>query len=252
MRTLRVLMIATLAVFVLASATPSFAQTDTSPASTPARLNLKLTMPRGFTPELTPAQTQRVQNEQGLGIFAQIGFVRGSTYGEDGLPNYESLNPSGVIFGIGFGGNKSGVFGIGVDINYIIKNADNVELVNFDDNVFAFGTLKTHVLQIPIYGRFNFMGHATKSAPTLYVLVGGFFDILLKGEIDGIDIKDQFNGFDIGPLAGIGFEVARVGVEFRGLWAMKTLQSTGGGTFLNGLQESKVFTYVILFKVRLN
>jgi len=245
------LMIATVAVFVLAAATPSFAQTDSTPApAAPAKLNLKLTMPRGFTPELAPAQAQR--NEEGLGIFVQGGFTVGSTYGENGLPGYDSLSPTGVIFGMGFGGNKSGVFGIGADINYLIKSTDNVELLDFDNDIFEEGTLTTHVLQIPVYGRFNFMGHSTKSAPTLYVLFGGFVDILLQSKIDGVNVKDSFNGFDIGPLVGVGFEVARIGIEYRGHWAMKTLQSTGGGTFLNGLEESKVFTHVLLFKVRLN
>ena len=108
------------------------------------------------------------------------------------------------------------------------------------------------MLNIPVYARFNFFGHQTKNAPTLYAMVGGFIDILINAEIDSTDVKDYFNGFDIGPVAGIGFEVSRIGIEGRGQWAMKTLQSSGGGTFLNGLQESKVFTFVLLFKVRLN
>jgi hypothetical protein len=219
-------MIATAAILALVVAAPAFAQT-------------------------TPAtQTPPVQNEQGLGVFVQGGFVSGSTYSSTGLPNMEKVTQKGVIFGIGFGGNKSGWFGIGADINYLIKSADDVTLLT--GGVFNAGTLKTHVLQVPVYGRVNFGGHQTKGAPTFYVLFGGYVDILLKGDIDGVDIKEQFNGFDVGPLGGVGFEVARIGIEGRGMWALKTLQSTGNGTFLNGMEESKVFTFVLLFKVRLN
>jgi hypothetical protein len=225
------------AIVALVAATPAFAQNSI-----------------GSLPSVTfstPAPAPKMQEkEQGLGIFLQGGFVRGTTYSSTCPVSCDNkLNPTGFIVGVGFGGNKSGAFGIGADINYELKSTDNVTLIG---TTFAAGTLKTQVIQIPIYGRVNFMGHATKSAPTLYVIFGGYIDILLKGDIDGIDVKDDFNGFDIGPMGGIGFEVARVGIEGRGMWAMKTLQSTGNGTFVNGMTESKVFTFVLLFKVRLN
>ena len=224
MRTFRRLMVSTLAVAALAVATPSFAQTTPPPA--------------------------QAQNEQGLGVFVQGGFVWGSTYSSTGLPNMSDISQKGVIMGVAFGGNKSGAFGIGADINYLIKSASGVTFSSPD--LFANGTLKTHVLQVPVYGRVNFMGHSTKNAPTLYVIFGGYVDILLKGAIDGVDIKEQFNGFDVGPMGGVGFEVSRIGIEGRGYWALKTLQSTGNGTFLNGMEESKVFTFVLLFRVRLH
>jgi len=235
------MMIALVALIALTAATPAFAQNNTPP---PGALGIS------FTP--TPAPVPG-QNEQGLGIFVQAGFVRGSTYSSTcpvSCGSGNELKPTGFIVGVGFGGNKSGAFGIGVDINYIVKNADNATLV-INGNPFT-GTLKTQIIDIPIYGRVNFMGHSTKSAPTLYVVFGGFVDILMKGDIGNTDIKDQFNGFDVGPMGGIGFEVSRVGIEGRGMWAMKTLQNTGNNTFLNGMTESKVFTFVLLFKVRLN
>ena len=237
MQSFRRMMIALVALAALAAATPAFAQNALPPPNVPLTFG-------------TPTAPVPGQNEQGLGIFIQGGFVRGNTYSSTCPAGCNTtLNPTGFIVGIGFGGNKSGAFGIGADINYIVKSADNVTLVG---TTFATGTLKTQIINIPVYGRVNFMGHSTKSAPTLYVIFGGYVDILLKGDIDGIDIKDQFNGFDVGPIGGIGFEVARVGIEGRGMWALKTLQSTGNGTFLNGMTESKVFTFVLLFKVRLN
>ena len=251
MRILRQMTIAMITIGALMASTPAFAQSTTDTESAPVRLAMPTAAPLKISKMAT--FIPQTENEQGLGIFVQAGFLRGSTYNEDGLPGFEEINPNGFVFGVGFGGNKSGVFGIGVDVNYMIKSADNIDLTNLDDEIFNLtGELKTHVINIPIYARFNFFGHSTKSAPTLYAMGGGFIDILLNAKLADVDVKDYFNGFDIGPVVGVGFEVARVGVEARGQWAMKTLQNTGNGTFLNGLEESKVFTFVLLFKVRLN
>ena len=250
MRTLRQLTITILTFGALLASTPAIAQTHTD--SAPVRLAMPAAAPLMISKSATFIP-QETRNEQGLGIFAQVGYVRSSTYNEDGVPGFNELNPDGILFGIGFGGNKSGAFGIGVDINYVIKSADDVSFVNIPDGFFPpSGEFKTNVLNIPVYGRINFFGHSTKNSPTLYVMFGGFIDILINAKIDDADIKDYFNGFDFGPLGGIGFEMYRIGVEARGQWAMQTLQETGNGTFLNGLQESKAFSFVILFKVRLN
>jgi hypothetical protein len=235
MYTFRRLMFALVAIAALVAATPAFAQNG-----------IGTLPPVTFS---TPAPAPKMQeNEQGLGIFLQGGFVKGNTYSSTcPISCPEKLSPTGFIVGVGFGGNKSGAFGIGADINYEYKTTDNVALIG---TTFPVGTLKTQVINIPVYGRVNFMGHATKSAPTLYILFGGYVDILMKGEIDDVDIKDDFNGFDVGPMGGIGFEVARVGIEGRGMWALKTMQKDGSS--FNGMTETKVFTFVVLFKVRLN
>jgi hypothetical protein len=228
MRTFRRLLIATVAIAVVLAAAPAFAQT--APATT------------------QPAPPAPVQKQQGLGVFLQGGYIRSSSYGSGGTVDL-NLDPQGVIFGIGFGGNKSGAFGIGADINYVMKSAADIE--PFDVTI-PTGTLKTQYLNIPVYGRFNIGGHNTKNAPTFYIPAGWFFDILLTSKLDSLDVKSKFDGFQTGPLVGAGFEVARIGIEFRGQWAITELASTGGGTFLNGMTDAKVFTWVALFKVRLN
>jgi hypothetical protein len=243
-----VIAIVTLAAVVVA--TPAFAQT--APAS---RTPLTLTMPSFAPTSATPAPTMRARqdNEQGLGFFLQGGLIRATTYGENGIPaGGFDTSANGWILGIGFGGNKSGKFGIAVDINYLRKAADNVFIFNFDEGISETGALRQDVLQVPVYGRITFFGHQTKEAASLYLIVGPYVDILLKSTINGLNFKDQFNGFDVGILGGLGFEVARVGVEYRAYWALRALLSTGNGTFLNGLEDSKAFTHVVLFRVRLN
>lgn len=256
MRTFRRLMISIVAIGILAAATPSFAQTGAPTSGTPLKLKIPSFAPSSVvaaaptTP--APVRLMRVQDDDsGLGVFIQGGFIRSTTWGENGIPT-QGLSDSfpGFIVGVGFGGNKSGLFGIGADVNYLRKRADNVEVLgqNFP---LASGALTLHYVEVPVWGRFNF-GSRARSGATFYVMFGGFIDILLKGDLDNVDIKDQFNGFDAGPLLGAGFEIARIGFEYRANWAMRTLQSTDNGTFLNGLEESKAFTHVFLVKIRLN
>jgi hypothetical protein len=228
----------------LATAVPAAAQDS----ATRPRFNV----PASFAPQDSP-------DEQGLGFFIQGGWVRVTTYGANGLPAAGAIQSGipGFMFGIGFGSNKSGHFGIGADINYYIVSDSNATFFDLFGNPGPSGSLKLHYLQVPVIGYIRFFGTGTKEAPSLYAMVGGYVDILLKGALSGINIKEAFNGFDVGPLAGIGFEVARIGIEARFHWAMRTLQSTGinhngQNTFLNGLEDSKKLTFVLLLKVRLN
>jgi hypothetical protein len=181
----------------------------------------------------TPSFAQ-APKQQGLGIFVQGGYVYQTLY--TGGTDFSS-KPQGFIVGIGFGGNKSGAFGMGVDLNYTFTN-------NSDANQ------KTQGLDIPVYGRFNIGGHNTKNAFTFYIPVGWFFDVNLSNQFDGVNFKDEFNGFQTGPLVGAGFEVARIGVEGRAQWSISQLLSNG--SFLDTGNNAKQFTFVLLFKVRLN
>lgn len=181
----------------------------------------------------SPTPPAPVQKQQGLGVFVQGGYVYQTTY--TGGTDFSS-KPQGFIAGIGFGGNKSGAVGVGVDLNYVWTN-------NSDTNG------KTQLLNIPVYVRFNIGGHNTKNAFTFYIPAGWFFDVNLSNQIDGVNFKDAFNSLQTGPLVGAGFEVARIGVEGRAQWGITSLLSDGsvlGGT------DAKQFTFILLFKVRLN
>jgi hypothetical protein len=219
-------MFALAAIVALVAATPAFAQNGTAP--TP-RFSMKPLFAVTPTTPATPAP--KAEKQQGLGIFLQGGYVYQTIY--TGGTNFDS-KPQGFIAGIGFGGNKSGFFGMGVDLNYVwTTNSDT----------------KTQSLDIPVYARFNIGGHNTKNAFTFYIPVGWYFDVNLTNQIDGIDFKDAFNGLQTGPLAGAGFEVYRIGVEGRGQWAVSNLLKDGS---ILGTTDAKQFTFILLFKVRLN
>src|SRR5262245_2179921 len=109
----RVMMIALAVAAVLAAATPTLAQ--------------------------TPTPAPQAPKQQGLGIFLQGGYVYQTTYtGGTGF----SSKPQGFIAGIGFGGNKSGWLGVGVDINYVWTNNSDA-------------SQKAQWLDIPVYARVN-------------------------------------------------------------------------------------------------
>ena len=209
MRTLTRLTVMTLAAAaLLAAAIPAFAQGPTPPPP--------------------------VVKQQGLGIFIQGGYVYQTTYTGD--LNFDS-KPQGFIAGIGFGGNKSGTFGVGVDLNYFWTNNSNADQ-------------KAQWLDIPVYGRINIGGHNTKNAFTFYIPFGWFFDVNLSNQFDGVNFKDSFNGLQTGPLVGAGFEVYRIGIEGRAQWGLTNLLADGSSQSLTG--DAKQFTFVLLFKVRLH
>ena len=262
MRILRLLTFVIAAVGVLAPS-QAFAQLD-SPTS-PSQPTLSLSLPSAaptfnpgtFAPPKPPATTTRRragEGAQGLGFFVAGGYVNSQIWGGGEVFPTTAFDTSanGWLAGVMFGGNKSGWFGVGASVFYLVKNADNIWLINDDDEFSEVGALEQQYLQVAVYGRVNFMGRDTKKSPTLYVIFGGFLDILLKGKLDHFDVKDYFNGFQVGPNFGIGFEAARLGVELRFDWSMLALNSTGEGTFLNGLEGTKDFKTMLIFFFRIN
>jgi len=200
MRIFRSVMITTLAAAaLLAAATPTFAQVK----------------------------------EQGLGIFLQGGYVYQTTY--TGNATFDST-PQGFIAGVGFGGNKSGAFGVGVDLNYMWTNNSDADQ-------------KSQTLDIPVYARFNIGGHNTKNAFTFYIPVGWFFDVNLSNKIGDFDVSEGFESFQTGPLVGAGFEVYRIGIEGRAQWAVSSLLKDGS---VFGNTDAKQFSFILLFKVRVH
>ncbi len=242
MRTFRRLMIVIVA---LAAATPAMAQNAGQPTD-PA------IAPQTQTGTQSQQSDDNDKDKAGFGIGVQFGWLRSSSYSANNAVPTESLKAAmpGYMLGLWMGGHKGGAFGFGADINYVIKGATDVRLTRQDGLQFI-GDLKLHYIEVPVMARIN-IGSRTTNGAAFYVLFGPVIDILLKGEIGSANVKDQFNGFDAGAVAGAGFEVMRIGVEGRFNWAFRTLQSTGNGTFLNGLEDSKTFTFVILAKVRFN
>jgi hypothetical protein len=216
------------AVAALAIGSPALAQSSAPPSAAASIGSLGVS----FVPQ---------EHEQGLGIFPQIGFAKGTAFdvGTNGQFFGQQGSLSGVLLGVGFGGNKSSFVGFGADVNFMRRSGDLV-----------FGELTTSYLNIPVYLRLNFMGHETKEAATAYALIGGALDLLLQAKLAGADVAEQFQRVAPGILFGAGFEAMRFGAEVRFTFSVRSLKEDGGGIFAN-LQDFRQLTMVILFRYRL-
>jgi hypothetical protein len=190
---------------------------------------------------VSPASAQQNSGSSsggGVGIGAEFGMTR-ATLRAESLPDFVKSR-TGVMGGIWFGGNRNGLVGFMGEIAYVVKGAKN----DRDDE-----DLQLHYLEIPALLRVN-LGQRSKNGVIVYPLFGPVVDIQLKGTLNGLDIKDQFNGYDFGVIGGVGVEAARIGVEVRGNWGLKTLEKDGSG--FGGLADAKNFGVQVLGKVRFN
>ena len=189
---------------------------------------------------LASAQQQQ-SNDGGIGFGLEAGITRSTLEVEiSNLSDfYDSRN--GVMGGIWFGGNRNGILGFMGEITYVIKGATEQ---------FSGDELKLHYLEIPALIRINLGQTSNKWGFLVYPMVGPVVDIQLKGELDGVDIKDQFNGYDVGIVYGVGVKIARIGIEVRANNGLLTLEKTGEGTF-GGLVETKSSMIQALVKIRL-
>ena len=202
-----------------------------------AGLGLALTMLLAATPVFA----QQAYNDEGIGFGLLGGITMPKFDEEEGFPDISGKN--GWLVGIWFGGNRNGTLGFMGEFSYLQKKGNNDETDQ---------ELKQYYLEIPALIRINLGQTNTRNGFLVYPLIGPVVDIQLKGEIDGVDVKDQFNGFDIGIMGGVGVEIARIGVEFRGNWGLRSLNSDDGGQTFGGLEDSKNFMWQLIGKIRLN
>lgn len=205
----RRLIIAAVAVAVLLAATPAFAQ-----------------------------GAGQTQVNTGLGI----GLLGGLTFGKlkcDDNDCDEVEAGRGIMAGIFFGGNRDGRAGLMGEISWVTKK------VKFD----AEDELKFTYVSIPVLLRIN-TGYRERDKPSLYFLVGPVFDIQIKQEFNGVDDpSDVYRKLELAIAAGAGFEVARIGIEGRYQWALKSVLSTDEAAAEG---HPKINLFMVIVKVRLN
>jgi len=188
-----------------------------------------------------PAAAQQY-NDEGIG-FGVLGGLTNSTISVDSDFDSDSVSSStGWMAGIWFGGNRNGTLGFMGEISYVVKGATN----SITDE-----ELKIHYLEIPALIRINLGQTKNKAGVLAYPLVGPVFDIQLKNELDGVDVSEQFNGFDFGIMFGGGIEVARFAFEVRYNMGLKGITSDDDGGF-NDLADSKNRSWQFVGKFRFN
>jgi hypothetical protein len=182
-----------------------------------------------------PAFGQGASREDGgIGIGVSAGVTRDSFRDSD-LQNFFSTK-TGTMFGLWVGGNKNGLIGFTGEFNYLMRRVG----IEGTDDVY-----KSQVLEIPAVFHVN-VGQRTRNGVMGYGLVGPVFSVNLKQKLNDVDVSDNFNGADVGVMAGAGIEAYRIGAEVRGNWGLRNISDSGD------VSNSKTFSLEFLVKFRIN
>ena len=204
---------------------------------------IALSMSLAAAPAFAQAATQQVNS--GLGIGALGGISWTSIRTETNTQGVDFNTGTGWQLGIWFGGNRDGRVGLMGELSYAVKKVSD----EFDNEV------KREYVELPVLLRIN-AGSRQKNKPSLYFLAGPVFDIEINTKLtesgQEIDTPDDvYEGLEIGLMLGAGFEVARIGIEGRYSWGLKSALSTDAADAL-GFGSTKLNTFSLIAKIRFN
>jgi hypothetical protein len=172
---------------------------------------------------------------QGLGFGVKGGLVYPDFSVDVG--DYEYKNKTGWQAGLWFGGNRDGIVGVQVEINYMEKKAEAES---------GLGDFSIKYMQVPILLRLNTPAR-TKNSFQAYGIVGPSIDIKVGDEFNGLNIIDEFEGTDIGLMFGGGIDVARLIVEARYSYGLRQINKS-----FSDVAKLKSHSFALLFGVRFN
>jgi hypothetical protein len=210
---------------------------DTPAVETPLA-STERSLTSAFKPKVTasflPARQGGAANEDsGIG-FGILGMITRTNFHADNLENFFDAK-TGYGFGAWVGGNRNGRIGFVGEFIYLTKNVkDNL------DNEY-----ETKALEIPAVFHINF-GSRSRNSVGGFVVVGPVFTINLTQELNNVDVSDDFNGADIGIIAGAGVEFFRITIEGRGNWGLQNINKEGS------VNDVKAFTFEFLGKFAFN
>jgi hypothetical protein len=102
-----------------------------------------------------------------------------------------------------------------------------------------------YYVQVPVLLRVN-AGSRSRSGVSVYGIVGPAFDIKVSDDSGDFAIVDEYEGFDVGILGGVGVELNRFIIEGRGTWGLRNIAKD----FM--ASELKSRTFAILAGIRFN
>lgn len=149
--------------------------------------------------------TQGTAFAQGIGVGVKGGVVF-PDFSTDVVQLDSQIGWQGGIF---FGGNRDGVFGAQLEVNWLHKRADSPTLPGFE--------AKLDYLQVPILLRLHSPSRSAAGFQ-LYGIVGPTFDFKMRESIAGLNVSgidDAFENFDVGAIVGGRLEFGTVIVEGR-------------------------------------
>jgi len=181
------------------------------------------------------SQQARSTHANGFGFGVKGGLLF-SSYREANT-NYKNNN--GWQAGIFFGGNRPGSVGVMGEILYAKKGAKDASGKFTADNYY---------LEIPVLLRLNIGSANRNTGAIVYGIAGPVADILLKADLNGVDVKKNYESLDLGIIAGGGVEVSRFLVEARMNWGLRNIAKATGGA----ASDVKTRSFAVLAGVRFN
>lgn len=166
----------------------------------------------------------------GIGIGLK-GGVLFSSFREARADYKNSTGWQGTLF---LGGNRSGSLGLMTELTYAKKGARSGSLAT-----------DTYYLEIPLLLRQNIGSDNKDSGAIVYFIAGPAADILLKAQLSGIDIKNQYTDIDWNVIGGGGIEISRLIVEARFNWGLSNVLQGPGNAL-------KTRSFAVLGGLRLN
>ena len=166
---------------------------------------------------------------------ADVGIKFGPTFAKFSSDALDFKTRTGIHGGIFFGGNRSGIFGLQTEINWIRKNS----ATDLSD-------IRIDYLQVPVLLRLN-AGTDSANGFAVYGIAGPAVSLKIGDEIQGVTLDDGFEGADVGLVFGGGVEITRVIIEGRYEKGFRRINDNFFDT-----TDIKSQSFTILFGVRFN
>ena len=217
---------------IVAAALPAHAQTGSLDPVWNA--GFKSLFSTAYAADAEQTQTQQSPKHEGVGIGVKIGPLFNSFRSDILTLNFQGK--TGLIGGMFFGGNRTGVAGVMGELMYAKKSTTTPE-----------GEADLYYLEIPILFRIN-IGSSSLNGVLVYFLGGPVFDINLKSRLNGVEVSNRFNDFDAGVILGGGVEITRFIIEGRYNWGLLNILERN----LAGASSIQTQSFALLFGVRFN
>jgi len=178
---------------------------------------------------------------QGIGVAIKGGPVYPDFRITEPIASVDVDNRVGWQAGIALGGNRPGLFGGQVEVNYMVKRAA------VTDPLGGTGRVKLDYIQVPVLARLN-LGTKSKNIFAIYFIGGPTFDMKVHQDTSGFLVPppdDSFKNFDMSIMAGGGVEITRLIIEGRYAWGLLQVNNN-----FESAAELKVNTFALLFGLR--
>ena len=189
---------------------------------------------RFLTAGMAQGQTQSQQQVSSTAPGFGFGVKGGVLFSSFREARTDYKNSGGWQGGLFIGGHRAGALGLQTELTYAKRGAKTGST-----------TTDTYYLEVPLLLRMNLGSTNRNTGAIVYFFAGPAADILLKAELEGIDVKDQFKSLDWNVIAGAGVEISRLLIEGRFNWGLANVLEGPGN-------ELKTQSFAILGGIRFN